>query len=176
MPFDDEDLSGDARRARWRDTLREGAIAGSVASIASATALALAGQREVGAAAAPTNATSQWIWGDRALHQDRPSLRHTATGYLIHHGASMFWGVLHARAWNGRQQRMQPGPALAGAAAASAIACFVDFKLTPHRLTPGYEHRLSRGALGVVYGCFALGLAAGSIWAARRNGAPFIRR
>jgi hypothetical protein len=182
-PFDDQeqDIRDAARRARWRDALREGAIAGSAAGVASAAALALAGRRQDGAAAAPANATSQWLWGDRALREDRPSLRHTATGYLIHHGAAVFWGVLHARAWNGRAQRLRPGPALAGAAAASAVACLVDFKLTPHRLTPGFEHRLSRGALAVVYGCFALGMAAGSIWAARREqartgGAPVSRR
>jgi hypothetical protein len=165
---DEDPTDRETELARWRAAVREGLVSGTAASIASAAALALAGRREAGAAAAPTNATSQWIWGDRALSEDRPTLRHTATGYLIHHGASLFWAVLHARAWNGRAQRLRPGPALAGAAAASAVACFVDFKMTPHRLTPGFEHRLSRGALGVVYGCFALGLAAGSVWMGRR--------
>ena len=33
-------------------------------------------------------------------------------------------------------------PTLAAAAGATAVACFVDYKLTPHRLQPGYEMRL----------------------------------
>jgi hypothetical protein len=52
---------------------------------------------------------------------------------------------------------------LLGAAATSAAACFVDFRLTPHRFTPGYEHRLSDSALAAVYAAFAVGLAAGAM-------------
>ena len=48
---------------------------------------------------------------------------------------------------------------VAGAAATSAIAAFVDFRLTPARFTPGFEHRLSRKAIAVVYSAFAVGLA-----------------
>jgi hypothetical protein len=150
----------------WKKALREGAIAGSVASLASTAALAAVGRRENGSAAAPINATSHWLWGRPALRKDRPSLRHTLTGYAVHHGASVFWATLHARVWGTRPQARQPGPALAGAAAAAAVACFVDYRLTPERLTPGFEHRLSRKAMFAVYACFALGLAAGSMAAA----------
>ncbi|MBL8505698.1 MAG: hypothetical protein JNJ51_04990, partial [Methylobacillus glycogenes] len=41
----------------------------------------------------------------------------------------------------------------------AAIAAFVDFNLTPSRLTPGYEHRLSKKALLLVYASFAFGLS-----------------
>ncbi|HSV79850.1 MAG TPA: hypothetical protein VLK85_11705 [Ramlibacter sp.] len=41
---------------------------------------------------------------------------------------------------------------------ASAVACFVDYRLTPKRLTPGFEHRLGKPELANVYACFALGL------------------
>ena len=53
--------------------------------------------------------------------------------------------------------------ALAASAAASAVACFTDYQLTPKRLPPGYEKRLSRPALALVYGTFAVGLAAGAM-------------
>jgi hypothetical protein len=150
--------------------LREGAIAGSVASVLSTVALVLAGRQETGHGAAPVNAISHWFWDHHALTQDRPSLRHTLAGFLVHHGASVFWGTLHARAWGCRRQAKQPGPALAGAATAAALACFVDYQLTPQRLTPGFEHRLSSRAMLAVYACFAVGLAIGSV------AAPQLRR
>jgi hypothetical protein len=151
----------------WRPTLREGLIAGSVASALSVAALLVAGQKEPQRPAAPVNAISHWIWGDHALRQDEPTLRHTASGYLIHHVASVFWAVLHARAWGERPEAKRPLPALAGAVVTSGLACFVDFQMTPKRLTPGFEHRLSRPALAGVYACFAIGLALGSLLAAR---------
>jgi hypothetical protein len=39
----------------------------------------------------------------------------------------------------------------------------VDFQLTPERLTPGFEHRLSHRSLAAVYGAFAVGLAVGAL-------------
>jgi hypothetical protein len=56
----------------------------------------------------------------------------------------------------------QAGDALVPAATTSALACFVDFQLTPRRLTPGFERQLSRKSLAVAYVAFALGLAAGA--------------
>jgi hypothetical protein len=147
----------------WKQTLREGWIAGTAASVASAAALLLAGRHETGHPAAPVNAISHWVWDRPAYRQDRASLRHTLVGYLVHHGASVFWATLHAAAWASRREQRLPPAALASAAAAAAVACFVDFRMTPERLTPGYEHRLSRKAMAVVYVCFAAGLAAGAI-------------
>ena len=153
----------------WKKALEEGLVAGSVASLTSALALAAAGRHENGFAAAPVNAISHWIWDRPALRVNRTTVRHTLVGYLVHHAASVFWGVLHARAWGMRREAKQPGPALAGAAAAAAVACFVDMRMTPDRLTPGFEHRLSIGSMAAVYACFALGLAAGSIAAGQRR-------
>lgn len=147
----------------WKRALREGAITGSAASIASALALAQCGRREDGHAAAPVNAVSHWVWRDESLRADRPSLRHTGVGLLVHHLASIFWATLHARAWGWREQARRPVPALAGAAAVSAVACLVDYRCTPERLRPGYEHRLSLRSLGLVYLCFGLGLAGASM-------------
>jgi hypothetical protein len=153
----------------WRKALEEGLVAGSVASVASAAALVVAGRYEGSRGAAPLNAISHWVWDHPAFREDRPNLRHTVLGYLVHHAASVFWGVLHARAWGSRREAKQAGPALAGAAAAAALACFVDQRMTPERLTPGFEHRLSRKALAGVYISFALGLALGSMAAAQRR-------
>lgn len=62
-----------------------------------------------------------------------------------------------------RPAAKKPLPAIAGAAAAAAVAYFVNYRLTPERLTPGFEHRLSRKSMTAVYACFALGLALGSM-------------
>lgn len=58
-----------------------------------------------------------------------------------------------------------PSPAtiVASSAATSALACFVDFKLTPQRLTPGFEHEIDKAAIARVYVAFAAGMALGAL-------------
>ena len=151
----------------WKPAIREGLVSGSLASLFSAAYLAWAGTRR-GMPAAPVNAVSHWFFGDRSLRQDEPSLRYTATGYLTHHAAAIFWAVLHAKVWGTRAIAKQPLPAAAGAVAAAGVACFVDYQLTPKRLTPGFEHRLAKPDMTAVYACFALGLMAGSLLMKKR--------
>jgi hypothetical protein len=146
----------------WRAALRVGSIPGSLASITSTLALAWAGRRENGRAAAPVNATSHWLWDRESLHEDRTTVRHTLAGYLVHHGASMLWGVVHAGAF-GRGKEGNPLAVLASGMATAAAACFVDLRMTPRRLTPGFEHRLSAASMAVVYASFGLGLALGTL-------------
>jgi hypothetical protein len=43
--------------------------------------------------------------------------------------------------------------------AVSAIAYLTDYHLIPRRFTPGFELRLSRRALALAYGAFAVGLS-----------------
>lgn len=136
---------------------------GSLAALLSSAALALAGRYENGSAAAPINAISHWYWGDEALRRQRADTAHTVTGYATHHAASLFWAGLFA--WAARRRpalRTRTGLVL-GSVATSALACFVDFRLTPKRFTPGYEHRLSKTALAGVYAVFAVGLALGAL-------------
>ena len=71
--------------------------------------------------------------------------------------------MLHAKAWGARERAKRPLPAAAGAVAAAGVACFVDYQLTPKRLTPGFEHRLGRPEMANVYAFFALGLMIGSM-------------
>lgn len=152
----------------WKTALRDGAITGSLASLLSTAVLALVSRRETGSPFAATNAVSHWLWGGEALRTDRADWRHTALGYAVHHGASIFWGVLHSRFYGQREAAQRPGPAAAGAVAATAVACFVDYRLTPKRLTPGFEHRLSTPAMAAVYGGFAAGILLGAL-ALRRH-------
>lgn len=165
----DERQAGPTAAAELRAAVRTGLIAGATASAVSTLALALAGRRETGSVVAPTNAISHWLWRGEAFAVDRPTLRHTAVGYAIHHLTSTFWAVLYAWLHGNRREAQTVPKALAGAAAAAAVACAVDYTVTPKRLTPGFEHRLSTVAMSMVYGAFALGLAAGCLLANRRR-------
>lgn len=151
-----------------RTTALHGLVAGSLASVLSTCVLAWAGRRENASASAPLNAVSHWYWGDEALRRDGPDARHTATGYATHHAASVFWGGLLALACRRRPALRHGSGALLGSAATGALACFVDFQLTPRRFTPGFEHRLPRPALAGAYTAFALGLWLGT-WAVLRD-------
>jgi hypothetical protein len=138
--------------------MRSSLASGSAASAASLLALIVAGRRENNDASAPTNAVSHWVWGSPATRKDGLSVRHTLVGYAIHHLASVFWAIFYEK-WFGREDtRKTTAQALGEQAAVAALACFVDFRLTPERLTPGFEKRLSKKSLFAVYVAFGLGL------------------
>ena len=150
-------------KKKWKLVLTQGLLAGSLASILSTAVMALAGRRDSGSALAPLNAVSHWFWGDEAFERQGADLPHTAVGYLTHHSAATFWATAYAAlASQTPALRTMPGLLLC-AAATSGVAYVADFKLTPHRFTPGYEHRLSTEALVAVYAALAVGLAAGAL-------------
>ena len=150
----------------WKRALNRGFLSGTFASVLSTVVLAACGRSESGSPLGPINAVSHWYWGDRATHVDRASLKYTVPGYLTHHATSIFWAVLFERVFGG-VLRGRPAPTLAASAATAATACFVDYQMTPKRLTPGFEHRLSKTSLFLVYTAFAAGLAVTEI--ARSN-------
>jgi len=142
----------------WKRAFNRGLLSGTCASILSTAALAARGRSEAGSALAPINAVSHWYWGDRATRVDHATVKNTVPGYLTHHATSIFWAVLFEKVFGGAM-RGRPGRTLAMSAATAAVACFVDYQMTPRRLTPGFEHRLSRASLFLVYTAFAAGLA-----------------
>ncbi len=151
----------------WREAIRDGAISGSIASLISTVALGGRGRRDTGTSYAPTNAISHWIWGDGATDHDEPSARYTGIGYLIHHASSTWWAVFYEK-WFGRAaERGDARRAVGGGAMIAALACFVDYRLTPHRLQPGFEKRLSMPSMFLVYASFGLGLALRGLAASR---------
>jgi hypothetical protein len=157
----------------WKTALREGAVTGTVAALLSTAVLAVTGQRQAGSAVAPVNAVSHWLWGEESLQAQRPSLRHTLTGFVTNHLAAIFWAMLYSRAYGHREQAKRLPQALAGGAATSAVAYVVDYHVVPKRLTPGFEHRLSGGAMLATYGALAAGLALGALLLRERRG-PFV--
>jgi hypothetical protein len=153
----------------WSRTLERAAISGTVAAVLSTLALAALGRRESGSALAPINAVSHWYWGDRAARLDDASVKYTLPGYLTHHGASVFWALVFERLF-GRRARQDPATALATGATVATLAAAVDYTITPKRLTPGYEKRLSVPSLVVVYAAFGLGLALTEMTRGLRSG------
>lgn len=152
----------------WAQAIRDGAVSGSVASVLSTVALGERGQQENGSPYAPTNAISHWFWGDRAARHDEPSARYTAVGYAIHHASSTLWAVVYEKWFGEKGERREILPTLAGGAAVAALACFVDYKMTPRRLQPGFEKRLSTPALFLVYASFGAGLTLRGLAASRK--------
>jgi hypothetical protein len=147
----------------WKTAWQRGLVGGLTSSLLSTAALAALGKREAGSAYAPTNAVSHWLWGDEAAAHREISARYTLPGYLIHHGSAMFWSVIFERLCGEVLDRKNPALTLGVGTAASAVACFVDYRLTPDRLKPGYEKHLSPQSLAVVYGAFGVGLALGAM-------------
>jgi hypothetical protein len=81
----------------WRQAIRRALVSGSSASILSTAALMAGGQRDCASVFAPVNAVSHWLWKDRAIRQDRPSLRYTLVGYGIHHAMSILWAITYEK-------------------------------------------------------------------------------
>ena len=118
-------------------------ISGTAASLMSTVAMTVAGKLERGAPAGPLNGPSQWLFGRKAAHRRGASLRHTLTGFLIHHTMATGWALLHERVF-GRDARRTPARQLRNAAITDAVANVVDYQLTPRRLQPGFDAQLRR--------------------------------
>ena len=138
---------------------RQSLISGALASVLSTAVLALAGQIENRRPAGPINGPSQWVYGRSAAHRRRASLRYTLTGFAIHHAMATGWAWIHESLFGGGKARQTLPQRLGRAAVTAAVANFVDYKLTPKRLQPGFEQQLSKKSLFAVYAAFAVGLA-----------------
>jgi len=147
----------------WTHALKQSILPGTLASIISTVALAACGRREAGSMFAGVNAVSHWVWGERAMRANQPSLRHTLVGYAIHHACSLFWAALFEKACRKTLDRHELPSTATAAAVTTAVACFTDYELTPRRLRPGFEERLSRPSLALVYACFGAGLVLGAL-------------
>lgn len=146
----------------WKRTLREGVVSGLLAGLLSTAVLMATGRRENRSAVAPVNAESHWLWGDESLREDSPTLRHTLTGIVTHHLATVFWATLHALV-RGERRTVDVPQALLGGIATGAAAAVIDYTLVPRRLSPGFEHRLSTGAMVGVFAAIAGGIALGAL-------------
>lgn len=143
-------------------TFRHACVSGSAASVASTVALAVCGEAEDGSAAGPINGPSQWLWGREEAYTKQATWRHTATGYVIHHAMSILWATLYERACRS-EERKSVARICVEAASVTSLAYFIDYRVAPPRLRPGFKKHLGPGSLLTVYLAFAAGLALTSI-------------
>lgn len=142
----------------WKEAAKRALVSGAMASVLSTVAMAVAGKLERGAPAGPINGPSQWIFGRQAAHRRAFSLRHTLTGFLIHHATATGWALLHERVF-GHGPPPTPARQLGNAMVTATVANVVDYRLTPRRFQPGFDAQLSRKSMVGIYAAFALGLA-----------------
>jgi hypothetical protein len=143
----------------WKIAGQQALISGAAASLLSAAVLAISGKVERDTAAGPLNGPSQWIFGRSAAYRRSATLRHTLTGFVIHHVTATGWALFHEKLFGARKSVKPAGRRLRDAAVTTAVANFVDYQLTPKRLQPGFEAQLSKKSLFLVYAAFAIGLA-----------------
>ena len=86
-------------------------------------------------------------------------MSHTAVGYGTHHAAALMWAALFEQL---RQRSSSDSNAavVRDAAVTSAVAAAVDYTITPHRFTPGWELVLSKRSMAVAYAAMAAGFIA----------------
>ena len=136
-------------------------LAAGVATVGTTIASALLGLREAGDAAAPLNATSHILYGDRAAEQDGLSAEYTLVGAALNAGAMVGWAALQELILGRWARGGSPARAAVAGAATSVVAYAMDYHVVPERLTPGFEKRLSPTALALVYGALAATMAFG---------------
>ena len=133
-------------------------VTGTAASIVSAIVLSTCGWIENRNAVGPQNGPSQWLWGRRAARKRTFSARHTLAGYAIHHASSLLWSGIHQAVFARRRRQLQLSSHLMQGAATAALACAVDYQLTPRRFQPGFEQQVCRTSLFFVYAGFGIAL------------------
>jgi hypothetical protein len=156
-----------------RDAAKDAVVSGSFAAVLSAAALSFCSQQEEGSAAGGLNGPSQWLWGEEEAYTREATLKHTAVGYAIHHSTSIFWATfyehLFGRGRKRHEQELSNARVIAEAAAMTAAAYIVDYKLTPKRFRPGFEKHISGGSMFAVYAAFGTGLALATLLRLRRD-------
>lgn len=141
-----------------KTALRDSVPRALSASAATTIAVALCGHIENGNAVAPINAISHILWDEKALAQDDLSLRFTGVALALNASANFSWALIFEMFFGAARDEGQVVKPILGAIAVAALAYGVDYHVVPPRLTPGFEHRLSRRALWPIYAMLALGL------------------
>lgn len=147
----------------WNAALRDGARSGALAGVAVNLATAACGKVELDKPAAPLNAVSHSLWGEKAAGRNDVSVKYTLNGLAINAGATIFWATVYETLFGDAADRGRVPLALVGGGVVAGLAYVTDYYLVPQRLTPGYEKRLSAKGLLLIYGVLGIGLAAGAL-------------
>ncbi|MCW5935866.1 MAG: hypothetical protein KIT11_00980 [Fimbriimonadaceae bacterium] len=143
--------------------LRNTALMGLPAAVATTVALLAFGKAENRSAAAPINAVSHIAFGDEALTVDEPEPKYFVTGLVLNAFALFGWAGLAELWFRARGGKPSAAEKTAVSAAVTGIAYVTDFHLVPPRLSPGFEHRICRRSLYATYAVLALALAGGAL-------------
>ena len=128
------------------------------ASAWTAAAVALCGQIENDNAIAPINAISHILWDEDALNQDDLSLKYSAVALALNASANGGWALIYEVCFGKSRAKNATAKPILGAITVALLAYIVDYHVVPPRLTPGFEHRLPRRSLWIIYAALALGL------------------
>lgn len=150
-------------RTGWKRSARSVASIAACSAVGTTVATALCGLVETGTAAAPLNAVSHIVWGDKATRRNRWSVKYTAVGIAVNAAAMVSWAAAHAVLFGASSRRLAPEAALQRGIALSALAYGVDYAVVPRRLTPGFEARLSGPSLLTIYATLAVSIAVGEL-------------
>ena len=69
-------------------------VSGTLAAAAVTFVASLASRRATGSYASALNATSHFLWGDRAARKHEYSMKYTGVGFLANYGASVLWALV----------------------------------------------------------------------------------
>jgi len=154
------DLLQMVQPAPWRRAFGRALVSGSAANATSTLALAACSKIEVDSAAGALNGPSQWVWGEAEAYTRDATLKHTLTGYLIHHAMSIMWATVHERVFGESDAEKSTTRCCIEAATTATVAYVADYHIAPRRLRPGFKKHLGPRSIFVVYAAFAVGLAA----------------
>jgi hypothetical protein len=157
----------DHRRTELAELIDRALVSGTVASMVSSAALAALALVEGKKPARPLNSTSHVVWGDEAGRIGEIDLRHSVTGYLIHHASAVFWAIMFEGIT--RDTERSTLNLARNAAATMATAGLLDYGLLPKRLTPGFERVLSSRSTVIGLAALAGGLVIGGLLARHRG-------
>lgn len=144
----------------FKRIVMRGLKTGAVLSLTSTAAVMLAGLWETGSPWAGVNAISHIVDGDDISQPSEFSPRESSIGLAVNAAAMLGWAVLYEGALALAGKKSNP----LTAAAASAAAYIVDYKIVPPRLRPGMEKKLSRDAIFAAYAVLAATLALSPLW------------
>lgn len=153
------------------ETFKNGAFAATTTTLTAA----VCGRIENNNPLSPVNAISHIAWGDEAFESDELSLKHTALGAALNAAAVTSWAAIYEVLYGRAADEGNIPKAFAGGIAVSTLAWFVDFYVVPHRLTPGFEQRLSNRSLLAIYSVLAASLAIGRLARATQHSSTAAR-